>query len=215
MQQARTTEIVDLCSGGSGPWKRLQPQLAKAGFPVTVTLTDKYPAPESIRAWEGDTPGRIRYLTESVDATNLPPRLTGMRTLFEGFHHFPPEQARAILKNAAEQREAIGIFDARLKMPTGGLLLLLSPFITVLSYLLMTPFIRPRTVPRFLWTYLVPIVPLVTCWDGIMSLLRVYSPSDLETLADSVASQGYHWEAGLASTGTPIFDFSYLIGYPE
>ncbi len=45
MQHAGTTEIVDLCSGGAGPWRRLQPQLAEAGWPVQVKLTDKYPIP--------------------------------------------------------------------------------------------------------------------------------------------------------------------------
>ena len=68
---------------------------------------------------------------------------------------------------------------------------------------------------RFLWTYLVPIVPLTTSWDGIISLLRVYSPMELKELTESLQTKGYIWEIGLASTGTPIFDFTYLIGYPE
>jgi hypothetical protein len=32
MQFAGTTEIVDLCSGGAGPWIRLQEQLRQAGL---------------------------------------------------------------------------------------------------------------------------------------------------------------------------------------
>jgi len=214
MQQAGTTEIVDLCSGGTGPWSKLQPQLAAAGYPATVTLTDKYPHPEAARRWAPASGSPIEYLAEPVDALDVPPHLTGMRTLFEGFHHFAPEQARAILQDAVEQKQAIGVFEITLKPPFGPLMLLLAPLTTVLSYFLLTPFIKPRTPERFMWTYLLPVVPLTTSWDGVVSLLRVYSPRELEELAASVPCQGYRWEAGLASTGTPLFVHTYLLGYP-
>jgi hypothetical protein len=67
----------------------------------------------------------------------------------------------------------IGVFEASLNPPLGPLVLLLAPLMTVLGYFVATPFIRPRSLPRWLWTYLVPIVPLTTCWDGVVSLLRV------------------------------------------
>jgi hypothetical protein len=137
-----------------------------------------------------------------------------MRTLFEGFHHFRFEQAQSILQDAVEKRVAIGIFEASLKPPLGLFLLLLAPLMTLVSYLLMTPFITPRTLSRFFWTYLVPVVPLATCWDGVISLLRVYSPQDLKELTVPLECEGYIWEIGQASTGTPIFVFTYLLGYP-
>jgi hypothetical protein len=213
LAQAGTTEIVDLCSGGTGPWLNLQQQLADAGCPVTVTLTDKYPHPESAERWVSDTDGRIEYLAEPVDAMKVPPHLTGMRTLFEGFHHFRPEEAQAILHDAVEQGASIGVFEASLKPPLGPLILLFSPLMTVLGYLLLTPFIKPRTLARFFWTYLIPVVPLVTSWDGIVSLLRVYSPEELKELTNRIPADGYAWEIGVASTGTPIFCFTYLVGY--
>jgi hypothetical protein len=214
LEHAQTTEIVDLCSGGTGPWLRLREQLIQAGLPVTVSLTDKYPNAEAVRRLPKTADGGIEYLTESVEATAVPSHLTGMRTLFEGFHHFKPEQAEAILRDAVEKKVAIGIFEASLKPPLGLPLLILSPLMTQLTYLVMTPFITPRTPARFLWTYLIPIVPLVTCWDGMVSLLRVYSVPELEALTASLSRPDYVWEAGQASTGTPIFVFTYLLGYP-
>jgi hypothetical protein len=214
LQHAGTTKILDLCSGGTGPWLRLQKQLAKAGLPVSIQLSDKYPNPEAMQKWVGATPQGIEYLAEPVDALQVPPHLQGMRTLFEGFHHFKPEQARSILQNAVEQRTAIGIFEASLMPPLGLLLLLMAPITTIFSYLVLTPFIKPRAWWRFLWTYLVPLVPLATCWDGVISLLRVYSVQELQELADSIPSSDYTWEIGVASTGTPIFAFTYLVGYP-
>lgn len=215
MQSAHTNEIVDLCSGGTGPWAHLIGQLEQAGLSVTVTLTDKYPNPESIRKWSAMSQQRIKYLAEPVNATNVPESLNGMRTFFEGFHHFKPDQAKSILQDAVRKRTAIGIFEASLKPPFGIILLLLSPLITIASYFFMTPFIKPRTFARFFWTYLLPVVPLATSWDGIVSLLRTYSPQELKELTNSFVSDHYIWEIGYASTGTPIFSFTYLIGYPH
>jgi hypothetical protein len=213
LQHAGTLEIVDLCSGGTGPWVRLKAQLEQAGLPVRIRLTDKFPNPEAVKRWAGASQTGIEYLAESVDATDAPSRLPGMRTMFEGFHHFRPDQAGRILRDAAEKRTAIGIFEASLKPPLGWFLLLVAPVMTLVSYLLVTPFIKPRTVTRFLWTYLIPLVPLATCWDGVISLLRVYSVRELKELTDSLGCKDYIWEIGQASTGTPLFDFTYLVGY--
>ena len=215
LQHAGTHQIIDLCSGGSGPWLHLQERLKQANLPVTIILTDKYPNPGAVQRWTGNAQLGITYLAEPVDATHVPPHLAGMRTLFEGFHHFRPAQARSILQDAFDNRVPIGVFEASLKPPFGLLLIILSPLITLLTYLIITPLMKPRTLSRFLWTYLLPIVPLATCWDGVISLLRVYSPAELRELTAPLQSADYVWEAGKASTGTPIFDFTYLLGYPE
>ncbi len=215
MQHAKTKEIVDLCSGGTGPWIHLKEEFEKAGLCVDVCLTDKYPDPQSIQKWSATSRQGIEYLEEPVDAMSVPAHLKGMRTMFEGFHHFKPEQAKAILQDAVEKRVAIGIFEASLKPPFEIILLLLAPLTTLASYFFMTPFIKPPTLSRFFWTYLVPIVPLATCWDGVVSLLRGYSPQELEKLTRSFPSENYVWEIGQASTGTPIFTFTYLVGYPS
>jgi hypothetical protein len=214
LKSSSTNEIVDLCSGGTGPWIHLADQLEQAGLPVKITLTDKYPHPESVRKGSATSQQPIKYLPQPVDAMNVPESLKGMRTLFEGFHHFKPDQAKAILQDAVKNRSAIGIFEASLKPPMGIVLLLFSPFITIASYIFMTPFIKPRTFARFFWTYLIPVVPLATSWDGVVSILRTYSPKELKELTDACISNDYTWEVGYASTGTPVFSFTYLVGYP-
>lgn len=214
MRHAGTAQILDMCSGGTGPWMRLQEHFRQAGMRVSVQLTDKYPNPEAVHKWEKTSQLGIMYLAEAVDATKVPRHLKGMRTLFEGFHHFRPEQAASILQDAVENEAAIGIFEATLKPPLGLFLLLLAPLTTLLGYLFFTPFMTPRTWYRFLWTYLLPIVPLATCWDGVISMLRVYSVQELKELTEPLQGKGYTWEVGQASTGTPVFLYTYLLGYP-
>jgi hypothetical protein len=213
LKHAKTLQFVDLCSGSGGPWGNLIHQLEQAGFLVDVILTDKYPHPEATWRCEQLDHPRIHYLAEPVDARHVPDNLHGMRTLFEGFHHFEPEDARLILRDALEQRATIGIFEASLPAPQGPLIFMLSPLMTLLGYLFSTPFIQPRTLARFLWTY-IPIVPLTTSWDGIVSFLRVYTQDQLERLVEPLQHPGYRWEIGRISTGTPLFEFTYLLGYP-
>ena len=208
-----TLDIVDLCSGGSGPWLRVSEQLRQAGLPVNITLTDKFPSPDAIERWAKSAQPGIHYLAEAVDAVQVPPDLTGMRTMFEGFHHFKPVEAYQILQDACERHVPIGIFEASLPSPQAPLIFLLSPLMTLLGYFFATPFIRPRTLSRFLWTYL-QVVPLATCWDGLVSFLRVYSVRELRELIKPLEQPDYQWEIGQVSTGTPLFVFTYLLGYP-
>lgn len=215
LEHSGTDTIIDLCSGGAGPWVGLQRQFKQAGLQVKVKLTDKFPNPEAEKKWADAAALGITYLAEPVDALGVPPELIGMRTLFEGFHHFKPDQARLILQDAQQKGAAIGVFEASLKQPFSFILLLLSPLTTLLSYVFVTPFIKPFKLSRLLWTYLIPVVPLATCWDGVVSMLRGYSTEALHELADPLESPDYVWEIGEASTGTPIFTFTYLVGYPK
>ncbi len=214
LRRTGTTQVVDLCSGGAGPWTRLQPELARSGVVVSVKLSDLHPTPEALAGSGGITNGCVEYVAEPVDATAVPEHLRGMRTLFEGFHHFRPEEARRVLASAVAADAPIGVFDVA--MPR-TLALVLAPILvlgTILAYALVTPTFHPRVLSRLVWTYLLPVVPLATSWDGIASFLRAYSPDELRALVASVPSPEYTWEIGQRPIAGPIIRLVYLLGYP-
>jgi hypothetical protein len=62
------------------------------------------------------------------------------------------------------------------------------------------------------WTYLLPVIPLVLFWDGIVSNLRTYSPAELQELTLGVQRDGYRWEIGKIPAGS--CKITYLLGYP-
>ncbi len=211
MEATGTSRIVDLCSGGGGPWLTLERTLAKSG-PVSVELTDLYPnvgALESLRERSG---GRLAFRRTSVDATDVPADLDGVRTMFNCFHHFPPDRARAILADAVRKRRAIAVFEGvdRRLLPILGMPL------QVVGLLLFTPFVRPFKWSRLLLTYVVPLIPFIVVFDGTMSMLRVYSPDELRELASSVPGhETFDWDIGTTRMRAMPMGITHLVGVPR
>jgi len=45
---------------------------------------------------------------------------------------------------------------------------------------------RPGRLRRFLWCWLVPVVPLIFFWDGLVSCVRQWSPERWRTELQSI-----------------------------
>jgi len=212
MRHTRQPEILDLGSGGGGGIIGIQRDLSKRlGYNVPITLSDKFPNLPAFALVQAQTKGAITYIPEPVDATDVPAQFTGFRTIFSAFHHFKPALAQAILKDAAQKKVPIGIFEGASKSWWEiALVLTIFPFII----LGVTPFIRPLRFSRLFFTYIIPVLPLCIMWDGLVSILRLYSPAMLLKLTDTIPTQGYIWKAGKARhrSGAKVI---YLIGYPE
>ncbi len=209
LNSTRSRSIVDLGSGGGGPWLDFSRKLQGGPPGLQIWLTDKYPNLGAMHNVGQASENQIRFYPGSVDAMNVPRELTGFRTMFTSFHHFPPEQARAILRNAVDAGEGIGIFETTKRASsTIGLM-----FAWIFLLFVCTLWIRPFRWSRLLWTYLVPIIPLVLLFDGVVSCLRTYRPEELRDMVEQLRASKYQWEIGELSTGkVPI---TYLIGYPS
>ncbi len=201
--------IVDLCTGSGGPATLLVGALADDGVEVTAELTDLYPNRPALDRAVAAGGGRIRYRAEPTDATAVPAELSGVRTIFNALHHLRPPVARAVLANAARDRRAIAVFELVGRTPPMLLGMLLAPIFT----LLLIPLARPVKASWLVFTYLIPIVPLVVLWDGIVSCLRVYSPAELERLVAEIDAPGYRWDIGHVPLG-PGARATYLVGTP-
>jgi len=211
LQRTGTRRVLDLCSGAAGPWLWLHPVLAERGVSVSVRLTDKYPNLDAFRQSSRLTHQVISYHPQSVDAAGVPEELTGFRTIFSAFHHFRPEQARAVLADAVHQRQGIAVFEGT----QHSVLALLSMLLVPLMVLLITPFIRPFRWSRLLWTYLLPLMPLLALFDGLVSCLRTYSVEELRDLVARLDANNYHWDIGTVKSTAAPMPITYLIGVPN
>jgi len=206
IKRSGTPEVIDLCSGAGGPWVSLVETVSAAEPAVRVTLTDRYPNEAALARLSAQARGAIQYRVSPVDATNVPAELTGTRTLFSSFHHFQPDAARAVLRDAATSGATIGVFEATRRSVGAVLVTLLAPLIVILA----TPAIRPFRWTRLFWTYLVPAIPLAVLFDGVVSCLRTYTPAELLSLSTDI--EGYTWEAGEERSKGPV-PVTYLIGF--
>ncbi|MGD8861446.1 MAG: hypothetical protein PVI30_15665 [Myxococcales bacterium] len=203
--------LLDMGSGGGGPIRHVVAEVERTlGAPVHVTLSDLRPNERAARVLEAQGDGRLRYLREPVDASNPPPALPGVRSMFAFFHHLPPAAARETLARAYRGREAICIFEITDPTPAGLLGCLLMP----LYVLLFTPLVRPLTVSQLLLTYLLPVLPLLIAWDGLVSTLRTYDPEQLRRMTRDLQDEGYRWEIGRMRHPTLPITFPYAVGAP-
>lgn len=209
LKETHATEVLDLCSGGGGPWLGLLPQLG-AEAPARVILTDKYPNTSGTARVSEASGGRIVIEPRSVDATAVPSDLSGFRTLFTSLHHFRPNHARAILADACRRNVGIGVFEVTERSPIAVLAVCFSP----LAALIAVPFLRPLRWPWLLFTYILPVIPLLALFDGVVSCFRTYSPAELRSLIKPLESNRYTWEVGQMRTWRSPVPITYLIGYP-
>ena len=211
LERLGETRVVDLCSGGGGPWLSLLRRLRAEGRTgVRVRLTDYYPNRPAFQRLHEESGGAIDGNDEPVDATDVPAHLDGLLTLFTALHHFRPDAARRILQGAVRRGRGIAVFEATRRSPVA----LLGMVFFSLGVLVFTPFVRPFRWSRLFWTYIIPLVPLLAWFDATVSCLRTYTPAELRALAAALGATEYRWESGMVRASRLLMPVTYLIGLP-
>jgi len=209
LKKTGCNKVFDFCSGSGGPLLDIQKKLEEEyGLSITVELSDKFPQGKySIT----QTNAVIQYHASSVDVLTFAKPTQAVRTLFTAYHHFRPQAAREILAKAMAQREAIAIFEFSRNHWQHYMLDAFAPF----SVLLLNHKIRKKGFWYKFWVYVIPIVPLFTWWDAVVSNLRVYSPAQLKKLIEDMEGGDYRWEIGTMPAGLRFYRLTYLLGWPN
>lgn len=205
--------IIDLCSGSGGPMIEVFKGLkARRGEnDIKLILTDLYPNLEMASKINISAVRNLSYKTSPVNASNVDVELIGVRTMVGCFHHMKPETARQVLENAKNNRVPICIYEiSDNRFPT-FLWWATIPIIFLMA-LVITPFVRPLTWKQILFTYIIPIIPLVFAWDGSVSNVRTYTLEDMDILLEGLEGPDYKWEKGRISKKANKL---YLLGFPK
>lgn len=205
-----TKQIIDLASGGGGGWLKLSEHISKEMPDVKVRLTDFYPNITAFKRTQEKNPNVFTFEEKSVNALDVPKELKGLRTQFLSLHHFRPDDAQEIFQNAVDSNNPIAIFEAQ-KRSVGDFIKF---FFSPINVLILTPFIRPFSFGRLLFTYLIPIVPIFVWWDGLVSVLRTYSDKEIHGLIAKLKNgDSFDWEVSFVKNG-PIKIY-YVLGTPK
>lgn len=209
LESIQSNQIIDLASGGGGGLLSLNAELVKTRPDLKLILTDLFPNLNAFKYTQSQA-SAIGFSTEKVDARDVPADLKGLRTIFLGFHHFRPEDAVLILQNAVKSHQPILIVEGQDRsLPS-----LLAMFFSPLTVLFTTPFIRPFSIGRIVFTYLISIVPLFVWWDGLVSSFRTYSEKEMKSLISRVEQKDeFEWEVGRIKSGPGFLLF--LTGRPK
>jgi hypothetical protein len=213
MEAMGEREILDLCSGGTGPLPTILRLLEERhGYAASARMSDLHPNLGRFEHARAASQGRIDFVAEPVDATRVPAHLGGFRVISNALHHFAPAKARAVLADAVAAGRGIAVFEALSRSLLAALGILPSPLVVLAT----APLIRPITWQRMLWTYAVPVVPLACLWDGLVSVMRIYTPNELQALVNEVpGSDGYVWDIGRLRVSRAPAHITYLIGRPR
>lgn len=210
IDESKALNITDLCSGSGGPMipvvEKLQEQEKYKN--LTLTLTDLYPHHEIVKRFESNK--KVNYSSQSVDVTKVNSEYKGLKTMICSFHHMTPENAKAILKAARDNKDTLLIYE----ISDNRHPLIANVFTFIFNFInsfFITPFVRPMSWQQLVFTYLIPILPLGFAWDGAVSNARTYTLNDLDELLNGLEQDGYQWEKGIVDGKLPSM---YLIGKP-
>ncbi|KAL6716914.1 hypothetical protein ACLMJK_004826 [Lecanora helva] len=194
---------------------------------IDFILTDIHP---HLTAWSSASKrsANLHYIPTSIDAANAsatilslantstPNQTTNKRTfrLFSlAFHHFPDPLATRILQNTLSTSSGLAIFELQ-DRDVGNILtvLTLAPLLWLGSWYWFW-----GNWGQLFWTYVVPVVPFVIVFDGVVSCLRTRREGEVMKLVRRTGSgvNGWRFETGREVHTWPMGTMSYFIGVKE
>jgi hypothetical protein len=213
LQQAGTDRVLDLCSGAGGATFVFADEMARQNKETPrFVLTDLFPREQLWRKNAPHSAADIEFCDRPVDATHAPNDLAdgAARTIHNAFHHFQPEQARAILKDAIDNSSGIFIsemFPRRIQQLAH----------IVVTNLWLGPGLPLRTnrsaLERLSVFLLSPLILAGLTWDGFVSTLRVYTEEELRALVAPLGDK-FEWTYGTCRYGL-AGETTYFFGVPR
>jgi hypothetical protein len=174
-------------------------QRFKAGRnPIRFLMTDIKPHIASWKGFAAMSPS-LGFIYEPVDATNPPLHIFGRRppSVRDGndrlrirtfrlyclsFHHFDDEMARKVLRSTLDTSDAFAIIELQDRRLASFMLMLCNFFLLFLTSAVWFW----RDPVHLALTYVIPIVPSIVAFDGLVSAARTREFDELMSLVDDV-----------------------------
>ncbi len=146
-----------------------------------------------------------------IDSNDFVANEEGLYLSVNSFHQFNEREAKEVLAMVSQRNQPIVIVEGN----NDSLWQVFGMIVIVpLTVLLTAPLVKPFRIERLLFTYIIPILPLVTFMDGFFALFKLYAPMDLDELTASIDQRGYVWRSGKLDNGRGG-KIIYLIGHSE
>lgn len=164
------TALQDVCSGSGASSISVYNQLAQK---IPLLLSDKYP----VTGFKSTA--AVSYNFQSVDVMQLQPEPQTCYTMFNAFHHFNRQQQQDIMQNMVTAKVPFLFVEI---LEPGILNVIKIFFTTILVQLFGAPFIKPFSVTRLFFTYIIPVNLFTITYDGVISVLKSKSKQEYTAL---------------------------------
>ena len=213
-QDADVKNVLEFGAGSGESTAIFMDAVLQAGqAPPRIYISDLYPMTTVMAQTCDRYPELLHPVKESVDVCHppeTPPH--DMRMVLSAFHHFDRATARRFLLDAQQKGLTIFIAEPFTENLQAFLPLFLHGFISLARNGVLSP--KSRFL-KFVFTFLIPIIPLCLLWDGLISMMRMYTKEDFMDITESFppTAPAYIWKhiqvpIPLGGTG------SLLIGQP-
>src|SRR6185437_15606025 len=139
-------------------------------------VSDLYPNIDAWRQIEDELGEKyIAHIERPLSALNAQNSDLKNWSIFTAFHHLAPGTARQFLANFAKYGDGLCIVEL-----TKRRWLDIIPMILGLPAHLIAPFFAKKfKLSKLLVTTVIPIVPIMVSFDGVISVLRTYKPDEI------------------------------------
>ena len=169
--------MFDLCSGSGEPALTIFKKSARFS---NLTLSDKFPSSSKI---------------QELDVLNMTFEKGQCYTMFNALHHFTDEEKISILTNIKASGAKAYFVEI---LEPNFLFILKVCALTLVLNLFITPFIRPSSLSRLFFTYIIPINLISITYDGVVSVLKSRSLKQYQQILPA-GIDVYHLKKRLSS----------------
>lgn len=143
--------MFDLCSGSGEPAITI---FHKSSVFKELTLSDKFPKSTEI---------------QNLDALKTSFIKDNCYTMFNAFHHFNTTEQNKLVEEI--KKSGANAYFVEILEPS-ILFALKVMFVTIFGSIIFSPFIKPFSINRIIFTYLIPINILTITYDGLVSVYK-------------------------------------------
>ncbi|PLX11352.1 MAG: hypothetical protein C0594_03750 [Marinilabiliales bacterium] len=220
LEMSHKKRIVDMGSGAGGVMPEIMRKMHNSGKykDISLLMTDRFPNIDAIKKFNNQKETFIQYSDKPLDALNLSNAPDGLNTMINCFHHLTPEQASQLLSSASKNKEPLLVYEMLDNNIPAWLWKYTMPFFLVALFfmaLYMTPFVRPLSFRQIIFTYFVPVIPVLFAWDAWISKPRVYTQNDIKHLLSNLSNKDYKWSYNINKTEKGRKQGSYILGLPK
>jgi hypothetical protein len=235
--------VIDFCSGAGGPIPTIErivneQRSAQGKQPVPFLMSDLYPNLDSWMEVCAKSRGSLSFIPQEVDATDPPVSATSstsphsrttegyrsdtrvFRLYCLSFHHFDDEMARKVLESTMQTADGFAIIELQDRYLSSFALILGNiPFMYVVAL-----FRHWRNIWMLFLVYVLPVVPFINTFDGLVSCLRTRSFKEVmgligakiaekKSIEKSATKEDWIFKSAYELHSWPVGYMNYIVGY--